>query len=47
MSFHYSDPAIFYIDASYDATPSDYVSMIITDYGMVSATIKEDLFSCC
>ncbi|WVZ07089.1 hypothetical protein V8G54_020435 [Vigna mungo] len=39
MSFHYSDPAIFYIDASYDATPSDYVSMIITDYGMTTTKV--------
>ncbi|RDX99241.1 Translation initiation factor eIF-2B subunit delta, partial [Mucuna pruriens] len=27
--------ALPYIDASYDATPSDYVSMIVTDYGMI------------
>lgn len=27
---------IWIINDSYDATPSDYVSMIITDYGMVS-----------
>lgn len=29
LSFHHD---------SYDATPSDYVSMIISDYGMVSVT---------
>lgn len=27
----------------YDATPSDYISMIITDYGMVSVFHKFDL----
>lgn len=35
---------------SYDATPADYISMIITDYGMVSHmmimifTLLRDLF---
>jgi translation initiation factor 2B subunit (eIF-2B alpha/beta/delta family) len=38
--FDFSEPdrGSYMLD-SYDATPSDYVSMIITDYGMVGCLI--------